>query len=462
MKKISSLIVCLALLAAGTAFALDLPDALKIPGLTVTGDVRTGLRVVGGTVDDYGKLYDDNPQGAPETGALAPYVYAYSDDLDDGKPFRAQLQLVWERENLGVKTRFRYNPIKDGELGSKLVDLNNTVNKAFVYGWLLDKKVKVSVGKGTDEAWGLFYSSYATTTGFDGKDGVKVDVLPIDGLSLGAHYGTDDLFAKAVNDGTFNDQKENYRRFVAGAKYTSDSFGIVASTVHNFVESDAYGTYSKDIPAEYVDKPLPNTSNVLFGLWVAPIEPLRIDLSVAAVNLGSKTKKALEADGEDMPGKFKKGDYSEYWFVLPKLKAEYAVNEQLGIALEIGDIAIADEYYYKDADATDAEDKGLGSLFPITITPSATYAINDDVTAGLGLNFKINVDGTDQFGIGFKPSAEFSLGSGAKFVVYDELTFYTKASDSEDFRKKHPNFYGFSGGASGTENTLQFDFVWTF
>jgi hypothetical protein len=356
-----------------------------------------------------------------------------------------------------------------GTLDATLANLNNTINKAFVYGWLLDKKVKVSVGKGTDEAWGLFYSNYATTTGFDGKDGVKVDVLPIEGLSLGVHYGTDDLFAKAVNDGGFNDQGSMYRRFVAGVKYTADSFGVVASTVHNFVEysyelKDDKGKdiFIKEDWNEYVDKPLPNTSNVLFGLWVAPIEPLRIDLSVAAVNLGSKTKKAVEND-KDMSNEYKKGDYNPYWFVLPKLKAEYTVNEQLGIGLEIGDILFADTYY-TDVRDTDPEKSGMGGLIPIKIAPSATYAINDDVTAGLELGFNINSGGSDQFGIGVKPSAEFSLGSGATFVVWDELTFWLKSNDSADFIEKHTGIYkaGGNGGASGTTNSLQFDFVWTF
>ena len=480
MKKISSLFVCFALLGAGAAFALDLPDAIKIPGLTVTGDVRTGLRVSGGTVDDYGKLYDGNPGDAPATGAIDPSVYGYSDDLDDGKPFLAQLQLVWERDNLGVKTRFRYNPpASGGDLGSKLTELNNTVNKAFVYGWLLDKKVKVSAGKGTDGAWGLFYSNYATTGDFDGKDGIKFEVSPIAGLNLGVHYGSDNLFNKAENNGTVSDTNDDYRRFVVGAKYTADSFGVVASTVHNFFDREGdndgitgneyaakflkkdNGTGDPYEPAEYVDKPLPNTSNLLVGLWVAPIEPLRIDLSVAAVNLGAKTAKAL--NGGNDTGGYKDGDYSEYFYVLPKLKAEYAVSDAISAGLTIGDIVIGDAYHTAVADADDPKDKGQGSLFPITINPYAAYAINDDIGVSLDLNFKINVGGSDQFGFGVKPGAEFSLGSDAKFVVYDELFFYTKVSDSEDYLKKHPSFQGAANdGASGTENTLQFDFVWTF
>ncbi|MDR2343341.1 MAG: hypothetical protein LBD86_02270 [Spirochaetaceae bacterium] len=479
MKKISSLIVCLAILALGTAFALELPDALKFPGLTVTGDVRTGLLVEGATYDTFGEdgVFTKDADGEDrETGALDPSVRAYSDDLGDGTPFRAQLQLVWEQDNLGVKTRFRYRPDSSGNFNGTLSNLNNTVNKAFVYAKLFDEKVKVSVGKGTDEAWALFYSSFANdketanTTGFDGKDGVKIEVMPIEGLNVGAFYGTDNLFGKAFKGDGFVDGTEDDRRLVVGAKYVSDFFSVVATTAHNFVEPDIYinsyfydgNTFAYEA-TQNVPAPMPGTSNLLVGLQVKPIEPLQLDLSVAAVNLGSKTVKSAFNGGEDAPGIFKKGDFNPFWMIFPKLEVAYAVNEQIGVALAVADIIIADEYYYKDADATDPEDKGVGGLFPITISPSATYAINDDVTAGLELGFKINSGASDQFGIGFKPSAEFSLGSGATFVVFDELTFWIKSNDDAEFIAKHPLWaLGGNGGAGGTTNSLQFDFVWTF
>ncbi|MDR2445428.1 MAG: hypothetical protein LBD44_05790 [Spirochaetaceae bacterium] len=476
MKKISSLVVCLVLLSAGLAFALDLPDALKIPGLTVTGDVRTGLLVDGSTVDDVGEggIFADGRS----TGAQTPSVYAFSDDIGDGTSFRAQLQLVWERDNLGVKTRFRYRPDKaDGALNNKLSGLNNTVNKAFVYANILDSKVKVSVGKGTDEAWGLFYSNFQNNTGFDGNDGVKIEVKPIDGLNLGAHYGTKDLFANAINDGgAWNDQSNTEdRRFVVGAKYTSDLFSVVAATSHNVVnfwgEEEGYDqAWISQAGGELIPygASFPNTiynsSSLLVGLQVKPIDPLQIDLSFAAVNLGSKTVKGAYLGGEDSPGSYKKGDFNPFWKAWLKFKADFAVNDQLSVALGISDVEFADAWYTTVADADDPEDEGLGYLFPITISPSAAYAINDDLTAGLELNLKINSGGSDQFGIGIKPSAEFSLGSGATFVVFDEITFWGKSNDDVDFLAKHPGIYeqGGNKGASGTTNALQFDFVWTF
>jgi hypothetical protein len=533
MKKISSLIVCFALLAAGTAFALDLPDALKIPGLTVTGTVQTGLQVSGGTYDDFSngsKIEGDRFNKDATPGALDPSVYAYSDDIGDGTPFRAHLQLVWERDNLGVKTRFRYQPnngpvtstltpiyekdkdgklvidpvsgdpiptgeysgtpaTPDGRLGGTLNNLNNTVNKAFVYAYLWDKKIKVSAGKGTDEAWGLFYSSFGSgnTAGFDGQDGIKVEVKPIDGLNVGAFYGTSNLFASAYNG--YSDQTATDRRLVVGAKYTSGLFKVVATTAHNFVEVDrnadlgvynVYGTSAPTTPKDAlkdvnIGTPLFNTSNLLVGVQVTPIEPLTVDLSVAAINLGSWTVgKAHGNDDNEITtgaGAYKKGDFNPYWQVLPKLKVSYALNEQLSFGLGIHDLQFADAWYTAEAGGTDPEENGMGLFFPITINPSVGYALSDDLSLSLDLNFKINEKGSDQFGIGFKPAAEFSLGSGAKFVVYDELTLYTKSQDIKDgngvdtdYGKKHPYAASFGplGGASGTTNTLQFDFVWAF
>jgi hypothetical protein len=529
MKKISSLIVCFALLTAGTAFALDLPDALKIPGLTVTGTVQTGLQVSGGTIDDISN--GDKTEGTTATsfgggakaGAQDPSVFAYSDDIGNGTPFRAQLQLVWERDKLGVKTRFRYQPnngpvdgkvtldsgnvksvapaTPDGRLGSTLNNLNTTVNKAFAYANLFDNKVKVSAGKGTDEAWGLFYSNFGggPTTGFDGKDGIKVEVKPIDGLNVGAFYGTGDLFANAFNG--YSDQTSGDRRLVAGAKYTSGLFKVVATTTHNFVEvnrSDvhkvynAYGYYKMDgderkpsfngdagaqpyadwDATANIDNPIPGTSNLLVGVQVTPIEPLTIDISVAAINLGSWTYGMAYGDKDNKAtGTYNKGDYNPYWAVYPKLKVGYTLNEQLSFGLAFSDMQIADAYYTAEAGDTDTEKNGLGLFFPITINPSVGYTLNDDLSFGFDINVKINAGGSDQLGFGFKPAAEFNLGSGAKFVVFDELILYTKSKDIKDgnglytdYGKKHPGAAGAGPlkGASGTTNTLQFDFVWTF
>jgi hypothetical protein len=517
MKKISSLIVCLALLAVGTAFALELPDALKIPGLTVTGDVMTGLRVSGGTFDDFGKdgvfNVKDDDGNYREPGAQDPTVSAYSNTHGNGAPFRAQLLLVWEREKLGVKTLFRYQPAgpgaglittdpktgkesvapatQDGRLAGTLNNLNLTIPTAYVYANLLDNKIKVSLGKATDKAWALPTHSYgdeaygnAGTNALDNKDGIKVEVKPIEGLNVGAHYGTSNLFAKAVTSSGYTDQTQELnaktglditdRLLVVGAKYTSSLFSVVATTAHNFVESQ----YKDSVVSNYtggaydalqnVGRPIPSTSNLLVGVQVAPIDPLTIDLSVAAINLGSKTAIGAYNGGEEVSGYYKKGDFNPFWAIYPNLTVAYKISEQLTASLGISDIQIADAYYTAETGAgisnDDKEGYGLGFLFPITITPAVLYAINNDISVGLDISFKINANGSDQLGFVFKPTATFALGSGATFVVYDELALYTKSNDDTAFIEKHQNAAGAGplGGASGTTNTLQFDFVWKF
>jgi hypothetical protein len=519
MKKFLIMSCGIAIISASAAFALELPDALQFPGLTVSGDVATGLRVDGVTKD---KAPDDY-KGNFEAGAEDVLVYPYSDSIDDGTPFRAQLVLQWERENLGVKTRFRYQPDNGsgsppgtGNLGGKLDNLNNTVNKAFVWGSILDNMVKVSLGKGLDAQYGLFYEKFSganadgkgtstNVTDFDGKDGVRLDVtLPfVEGLSFGIFYGSKDLFAKAGTDPA----NESYdidnadRRFVFGAKYVTDSLKIVASLYHNFYDwetenSSQYGNYwnakieeledgdgyrilTPDYPnnsgyftgdaLDNLDKALPNTSNLLVGAQYAA-DKLTIDLSMAFVNLGAMSiKKSLQfPKDDDIKGAYKKGDYNPFWRFAPKIKAAYAIDDKLTVALALTDLSIGDLYWYEETGHANTEDDGAGHLFPITINPSVAYAINDDITTSVDLNFKINSNGSDQFGFGVKPAAEFSLGSGATFVVYDELTFWAKSNDDADFIKKHgtssrPNYLnGGNQGVAGTTNTLQFDFVWTF
>jgi hypothetical protein len=515
MKKFLIMICGIAIISASAAFALELPDALQFPGLTVSGDVRTGLRVDGATYDKFGE--GDVFKGDHEAGAEDVQAFAYSDDIDDGTPFRAQLVLQWERDNLGVKTRFRYRPDagKNGNLDAKVNDLNNTVNKAFVWGSILDKKVKVTLGKGLDAGYSLFYSNFSggensiNVGDFDGKDGVRLDVTPIEGLSVGLFYGTGDLFNKAYKDGTdsgYTDWESTDRRFVVGAKYTTDNIKIVASLYHNFYnweqETDKLqkrmysgkvfgldqmgfsgGDYFSGDQFDNWDAALPNTSNLLVGAQYAA-DKLTIDLSLAFVNLGSmKFKDNFSYNNMDAGAAteeeydaymendvYKGGNFNPFWIFAPKIKAAYSIDDKLTVALALTDIRVGDLFWYKKIEYDETTGirslkGGQGNLFPITINPSASYAINDDITASLDLNFKINADATDQFGFGVKPAAEFSLGSGATFVVYDEITFWAKSKDDVTFMKEHggDQYAGRAhDGASGTTNTLQFDFVWTF
>jgi hypothetical protein len=509
MKKILALFVGFAVLATSTAFGLDLPDALKLDGLSVSGDIKTGLRVTGATHD---KGSENLPAATnpnfPGAGAENPKAFAYSDDVDDGTPFRADLVLEYDRDNFGLKTGFRYDG--DSRLGDAAPSQLGFINSAFVWGTVLDKKVKVFAGKGFDGTWGLFWSDFGdgATDSFDGKDGVKVEVTPIEGLNVGAFYGAGDLFANAVSDYP-GDSELFDRRLVVGAKYDHSAFGVVLSMYHNFADLATpesgirnYETWEYDRRKDYwddlggssfvgidpmgatVDNALPNTTNLLIGFQLKPTDnlPLQIDLSMAITGLGSMTVKKNIFDG-DVPdttpagGVYKKGDFNPYWGLQPKIRAIYGINDKFSLEVALTDLQFADWYYYETSKDTtvsssnpnpDYENNGRGHLFPITINLTPGYKITDDLGLSAELSFKINAGGSDQFGFGFKPKAEFSLGDGAKFVVYDNIVFWGQSAwtkdDPADFQEDHAGVGDIlkNYGAAGTENTLQFDFVWEF
>jgi hypothetical protein len=488
-KKILALVVGFAVFTGGSAVALDLPDALKIDGLSVSGTIQTGLQVAGTTHDK------GSENAGVDSGAENPSAFAYSDDIGDGTPFRAQLVLQYEKENIGIKTRFRYQPVDGGtgtgassNFGNPFSTAAGTINKAFIWGKLLDKTVKVTAGKALDESWALFYSDYdndagGTNTGFDGKDGVKVEYTGIKGLNVGAFYGAGNLFRDATS-GYDGDVDYSDRRLVIGAKYDHPAFAAVLSIYHNFVDlatpesgnrNYKFWNGGKDVnPMTAVDNALPNTTNVLLGGQLKPTDslPLQVDLSVLITGLGSMTANKDLYDGEDIPGAYKKGNYNPYWGLQPKIKAAYDINDKLSIAAELTGLQFADWYYYaKAGDSTDIDDKegyGMGNFFPVTINLEPAYALTDDLTVAAQLSFKINAGGSDQFGFGIKPSAEFSLGDGATFVVYDELVFWSQSKatkdDSGDFNTEHPGVRNVlqNSGTAGTTNALQFDFVWSF
>lgn len=464
MKKFLVLFVGLAILA-GSVCALDLPDALKIPGLDVSGNVRTGFRVTGYATQDLG----DN-DGTTST----PVAEAYSDDPDDGHPIRAQLVLQWTKGNLGVKTRFRWQPdgldLSSDGTKANLVDVAGVVNKAFVWGDVLDKKVRVTAGKGLDGTWSYPWGdlSPSDTGNFDDTDGLKVEVKPIDGLNLGVFYGTDNLFSAGVTDEGRAD-----RRFVAGAKYGSDRFGLAASLYWNPSDGD-YVLLNADGDPAYVDlsSALPRTSNLLIGGQVKASDAVTLSVNIGFTNLGSDTVSDAFYGGNDIED-YKSGDYNPYWFFFGKLNGEYAASDALSVGLTVSDVRVGDGYFYADGDAEEVEDRGLGQFFPITLSPYVGYTLNDDISLGGELGFKINTGGSDQFGFKVKPSAEFSLGSGASFTVYDTLEFYTESKwkkESVDpdntgtYVAKHRGVADVLNldGHSGSKNTFHIEFAWSF
>jgi hypothetical protein len=212
---------------------------------------------------------------------------------------------------------------------------------------------------------------------------------------------------------------------------------------------------------------------VLLGAAITPSGlPLTVNFAGLITGLGTKTVAKAYKDLNDADltegTRYKDGKFNPFWMFEPKLNVEFGASDELAVGLTIYDFFFADGYYTAKTDGDDATKKGYGLLFPITFNPYITYAINDDVTLGGDIYLQINTMGSDVFGFGFKPSAEFSLGSGAKFVVYDQITFYGKSkgagSDKDNtWITEHSGASDIAKGLAETsENILQFDFVWTF
>lgn len=507
MKKVLFLVLGLALLSGGV-FAADLPEGLKI-----SGSIKTGVQVSGSTIDD--NDYD------ADTGASDPIIKGYSDDLDNGEAFRTDLNIVYEKGDFGIKTRFRVRTGGDGignwdnpfsynqDLGSAKGGLE--INKAFVYGNLFDKKVKFSIGHNTDEAWStrsFSFDANSWNTGFDGKDGIKFEVKPIDGLNVGFHLGSQKAGNSNVFDG-FGNGYPNY--FVVGAKYDQSLFGVTLAAKmnngirHEYVDGTAdnispyrgdptigNGTYEYSVVNGVDSRPqfLANISNAnnfgdnkgYFGTFNFLLSlafkgtddlPLYVGLDLVGTNVGAGKSTIYYKSGVNGT-EWKTEEWTPETFVLAALKAEFGVSDALKVGLKIKDMQFADTLYTKDASEDDQGNAtgGFGLFFPITFNPYAEYKLNDQLTCGFDLGFHVNQGGSSQFGFTVKPSATFDLGNGAKFVVYDEIGFYNKSHRpwNEDDGKlnsgsrKHPFDQNFAelGGSNGTKNTLQFDFVYSF
>jgi hypothetical protein len=285
-------------------------------------------------------------------------------------------------------------------------------------------------------------------------------------------FGSDGLFGKApASDVALKDA-----RFVFGAKYDTEKFGVVVSMYHNFFNyTDMGRTYSDfmggggaqtllSFDNTDLSKALPHTTHLLFGVKVVPTDGLTVNLSVGVANLASLTVKASEFDGNDFAGIYKKGDFNPFYSIIPKLGVSYSAGK-LGVGFDLSGIKFEDAFYSAEANKAD-EDKGEGKLMPVTIEITPSYAITDAIGLAATFAIKINNGGSDQFGFGFKPKATFDLGGGASFVVFDSLDIYGKSKSigDTDYEAKHPiaNTGAWSGGYAGIENSIQFDFVWSF
>ena len=338
---------------------------------------------------------------------------------DAGQPFRAGIQLDRAGETSGVSIRLRADGFSESVF--------NPIGHA--YGWIgfLGNKIELSGGLLDNGKWGTL-TGFHIDDSLDNHNNLKIEIKPIEGLSLGANL----LYAD--EDGV--ELKEGWNQPVFGVKYVKDAFGVAAEFV---LKSTAYDSiWTK------------NTAS-----WAKAIQGISIGGAVLETKFGTlfsgyfntmEDKLTLELDG--IFASF--DDHSPYEGISSfgvSAQAKFKVSDLLtpGLQVDFG------RGGYK------LWDNGYG-IMDIVLTPKVGVTLNPVI----GFGFEVGVslldmrsgEGMDAwnsaFGFNVKPSATFTVTPNAKLVL-----FYNFINLRE----------GYSGDAKPdavTTQVIQLDMIWTF
>jgi len=205
MKKTLVLLLILAV-AGGLAFAQE---------LTWSGQLQTGIFFKGG---------DNVPQPS-----------ATADDDDSGHGVEAKVTALYDAGDWGFK--FTPRVVADAvpnidDPFSKAIDANLFADNA--YGWInfLDKMINVKTGFINDAVWG---NAGQFGENYDAGLGVRLEVMPIDGLNIGAFFNYPDGSGSAYKTVNF------FGETAFGFKYTADVWNLSA-TLKLYSPESAYST----------------------------------------------------------------------------------------------------------------------------------------------------------------------------------------------------------------------------
>ncbi|GHV27428.1 hypothetical protein AGMMS4952_09080 [Spirochaetia bacterium] len=406
MKKM--LVLLLALAVAGGVFAIDLPD-----GLSISGEVKSGLRIQG---QDHGNDADDIK------------VSAYNDDAGD--TYRFRLNLGWAGDIGGTKLRFQARgdegtgDHQDNVAGARLA-------KAFGWVNLLDKKIVIWGGHGTDDIYGV---GAIVDDNVDGGDVARVEVRPITGLSIawglpipinGNTLAIDDFFASSR----------------IGAKYSNDFITIIASARLN--------------PEFDIDNV--NNGNAT----------TKRDFYLDAVYAVKLPK--LGPVGLDITGAFQTGDYG-YLRIAPLVTFvadKFDAHVRADINLDIGDDKQdSSGGAFANFGARESDTKVV--LKPAGTDPvtPAEYGSNDasihfrlgagyQITDTIGAYLNVGSDNVAYFkgnGLFITPGLNFAFGPNTSIGVYDTIN----GIGADDIS------YGSNDKYAAINNTFGIDFNWSF
>jgi hypothetical protein len=472
-------------LAAG-AFAVDLgiavppetPPTVPVPGLTVTGEIKSGLQVkTAASGNDKGDTV----------------VNQRNNDADAG--FRGRLTLNYAAAWGGAKIRFQ------SDYGNNVAADSPLWLKA-AYGWvnLLDRKIVVYGGAIDDDLWGL---GKLPINVFDPQlDAVytsaRIAFNLVPGLSFGAvlplaTVGYNDSLAEAddnsaanktANATSFNPYGEKtsaptvgnfFASPIFGALYKSDIFSATAAIrLYSAIDSKEYGGNKNITSEKYATQP--GWVDAIAGIAVHPIDPLHI-----VVDARFDTRKLK---GEDyIKWVIKSGarlgaeeSNNKVGYVRIGPKVQYAAGP-ITAHLQ-GDIIIQNESPDSDGKIDDkvvtAFDYALGGgSVPVPVESLGdniiAFRVGGDykITSAINAYLQIGSDNVSWFagdkdspgaGLYIKPGIKFTFGT-TTIEIFDKVNRLGAA----DLKAKAATATALAvGERSPVANEIQIDFNWSF
>ncbi|MFP3041035.1 hypothetical protein LQZ19_04335 [Treponema primitia] len=414
MRKM--LVFLLLLAVAGSMFAVDLGD-----GFEVTGEVISGLGIF--TEDDGIANGDDN------------YVMAWNDDGEYS--FRGRLNLGWT-----------------GDIGGTKVQLESwdtygvTLSKAFGWVNLFGDKVVIWGGHGVDD---IYATGGVVDEFIDSGDMVRLELRPIDGLSLSYGFPISPLFSPDEDSGV-RSLNDILGGSWFGAKYSNDIFTALASfrldsgrkgAVYYWSDTDLDGEvdtlvhhevpFTDPLSGETYEKS-DSYLEAMFALQVPDILPVGIDIT----------------------GVYQSGAEG-YFRIAPAISFE---ADKFGVYIE-GDIDIdlsddgetpTSEFAYfgtRKADIPLANPSASEGDPSIGIELGVEYQLTDSIGVYLAIGSD-NVHYLAGNGIFVKPGAVFEFSPNISIEIFDKFG-NLGAGDVKNSEDK--NFF---------TNQFQIDFVWSF
>jgi hypothetical protein len=292
MKK--TLVVLLILAVAGGVFAQE---------ITWSGSIATGLYI------DMAEANDD------------PIITG--DDDDAGTPVQARLHVAVADDAWGIELGIGANIDNLGE--------------AFLYdahGWILfADMIKVRAGLIDPGVWN---TAGPEDWNFSSGGGVRLEIMPIEGLNIGAF-----LNFNGISDGRISDLpvQDFFKNTVIGFSYANeDIMGLYAALAFKLAADEtAY--------------------QLIFGLGLSPMEALGVKIEVSAFNLG------------------KFSDAGWLWFVED---ISYKVMDNFKAGIELHEQIVSKDSNPSLGDDTDCE----GSEFYLKAMPYAEFGVNENITVG--------------------------------------------------------------------------------